>query len=513
MRIVSVNPGHDGAVVLVRDGRLIHSIEAEKDSFARHSAVGTATLLAALTRADAVPDVLAVGGWYGGMSGTGAGYFGLDAPIVHEVSLFGRRVTLVSSSHERSHIFTATAMAPDAPLDECVVLVWEGQLGDFYHWRNGGAEIERLHVLSEPGNRYSALYAIADPQFGGPVPRLEYAGRLMALAAFADGPPTAEEQEVADILLGPGRFLPFDKRAFERSPLYDIGADEPPVHRTAAYLSDRLFGIFHDAAEQSLPRDLPLVISGGCGLNCDWNRRWAESDLFSSVFVPPCANDSGCAIGTAVDAQVAVGGECRLEWEVDAGLEFVLDVEPGPSWQSGPLDFDQVARRIVEGGVVAWVQGRSEIGPRALGHRSLLASALRPESHTRLNEIKQREGYRPIAPSCLSEELGCWFAPAREDPYMLYFAQVVTDALPAVTHADGTARVHSVGPSGPAALRRLLEALSARTGYGVVCNTSLNYPGLGFINRASDLFRYAEERRIDDVVVGDRAYRRRTATS
>jgi hydroxymethyl cephem carbamoyltransferase len=509
MRILGVNPAHDGAVVLVRDGALVYSLEAEKDSFPRHSAVGTATLLTALQLADDVPDAIAIGGWHGGMAGTGAGYFGLDSPTVREAHLLGRPVVVVSSSHERSHVFMAAGMAPEAPLDECAVLVWEGQIGAFYHWREGGRVIERMHVLSEPGNRYSALYPIADPQFGGAVPRLEHAGRLMALAAFADGPPSPAEREVADRLLDVERFFPFDKRSFAGTPLYNVGVHEPPVHRAAAYLSDRLFEIFHEAARRWLPTGLPLVISGGCGLNCDWNRRWAVCPIFSSVFVPPCANDSGSAIGTALDAQVVLGGACRLDWRVDVGPDFVHDAEPDDAiWNVGPLDVERLAARLADGAVAAWVQGRAEIGPRALGHRSLLASPLTADSHTRLNEIKRRESYRPIAPSCLSEELGRWFTPAREDPYMLYFANVTTDALPAVTHVDGTARVHSVGPSGPEALRKLLQAFAARTGYGVVCNTSLNYPGLGFINRASDLFRYAEERGIEDVVVADRAYRR-----
>jgi len=509
MRIVSVNPGHDGAVVLVEDGRLVYSIEAEKDSFSRHSPISTATLVHALTLAGEIPDAIAIGGWHGGLSGTGVGYFGLEPPVVDELKLFGRSTLVVSSSHERSHVFMATGMSPDAPLEECIVLVWEGQLGAFYHWQADGSVIERIHVLSEPGNRYSALYSLADPAFEGSVPRLDFAGRLMALEGFADGQANAAERAVVEALIRPERLLPFDKRAFAGTPVFDIGVHEPPVHRTAAFLSTRLFEIFHDAAERHLPRGLPLVISGGCGLNCDWNRRWAESSLFSSVFIPPCTNDSGCAVGTAVDAQVALGGPCRLEWSVDAGLDFVHDAEPDSSWQSAPLDCEEVASRIVAGSIVAWVQGRSEIGPRALGHRSLLASALDRQSHARLNAIKRREAYRPIAPSCLSEELGLWFTPSRADPYMLFFADVTTDALPAITHVDGSARVHSVGPTDRSGLRPLLEALSRRTGYGVVCNTSLNYPGLGFINRASDLFVFAAERGIDDVVIGSRAYARR----
>jgi hydroxymethyl cephem carbamoyltransferase len=161
--------------------------------------------------------------------------------------------------------------------------------------------------------------------------------------------------------------------------------------------------------------------------------------------------------------------------------------------------------------VVAWIQGRAEIGPRALGHRSLLASPLNADSKDLLNRVKRREDYRPIAPACLLEELPQWFEDAREDPYMLFFANVATDALPAVTHVDGTARVQSVGPDGDPRFRALLEAQSRHTGYGVLCNTSLNYKGYGFINRAADLFSYCEAHRIDHAVIDGEWYRRHRA--
>ncbi len=226
--------------------------------------------------------------------------------------------------------------------------------------------------------------------------------------------------------------------------------------------------------------------------------------------MPPCANDSGSAIGTAVDAQVSLGEACRLDWTVYAGLEFVIDDQPDPQrWSEAPLDADALAGRLEEQSVVAFVHGRSEIGPRALGHRSLLAAPFRREMRDRLNVIKRREPYRAIAPCCLAEEQSTWFESSRHDPYMLFTKRVrEAERLPAVTHTDGTARLQSVREDGPARLRDLLRAFSARTGCGVLCNTSLNFPGLGFINRSSDLFRFCETRDVDDVI-GDRHYTRR----
>lgn len=511
-----MNPGHDGAVALVEDGRLAYSLEAEKDSFARRSVLTPQTVLHALELASGPPDVLAIGGWHKHLpdiyTDIGAGYFGLDAKTLRDGRIFGAQVKLFSSSHERSHLYMTAAMAPEAPLGDCAILVWEGVLGAIYRWGDHGRAITRTEVLQQPGARYAALFALADPTFpdAGSDARDEDAGKLMALAAYA-GDETARPQELAamDALLRAETLYPFDKAALRDTPLYNCGIDAEPLHRTAAAMTNRLFEIFHTAAAAALPAGLPLLISGGCGLNCAWNRRWRECGLFTDVFVPPCPNDSGSAIGTAVDAMVQLGAPCELAWNVYSGAPFDHDGEPDATrWRRHPAASRQLALRLAQDAPVAWVQGRCEIGPRALGHRSLLASPLRHENRELLNRIKYRESYRPIAPCCLEEDLHRWFAPAVPDPYMLYFSSVTTDRLPAITHVDGTARVQSVGPQGPRALRELLLRFRELTGFGVLCNTSLNFRGVGFLNTASELFSYAEQAGIDDVVIEDAWYRR-----
>ncbi|MQB01928.1 MAG: hypothetical protein GEU78_16920 [Actinobacteria bacterium] len=167
-----------------------------------------------------------------------------------------------------------------------------------------------------------------------------------------------------------------------------------------------------------------------------------------------------------------------------------------------------LATRCPTGRPDCGLEGRYEIGPRALGHRSLLASPLLASSKQVLNTIKGREAYRPIAPCCRCEELDRLFVSPVEDPYMLYFSLIKTNALPAITHADGTARVQSVRAGDVPMLHRLLQAFGSQTGYGVLCNTSLNYHGRGFINSMSELLAYCEASEIREVVVEDRWYRR-----
>jgi hydroxymethyl cephem carbamoyltransferase len=137
-----------------------------------------------------------------------------------------------------------------------------------------------------------------------------------------------------------------------------------------------------------------------------------------------------------------------------------------------------------------------------------LAEPFSSETRDRLNEIKKREGYRPIAPVCRIEDVGSVFDRDFVDPYMLYFRRALTDRLPAVTHVDGTARCQTVDRQTNPALHRLLTAFGQRQGIGVLCNTSLNFKGLGFINKMSDLVKYCEQQGVDDFVVGRWWYQR-----
>ena len=162
--------------------------------------------------------------------------------------------------------------------------------------------------------------------------------------------------------------------------------------------------------------------------------------------------------------------------------------------------------------IIGWVNGKYEIGPRALGNRSILAAPFQESTRVRLNEIKQREQFRPIAPVCLGEEAAKWFGCDHASPFMLFTYRVRTDTLAAVTHVNGTARIQTVSSVTNRKLYDLLVAFKARTGYGVLCNTSLNFKGRGFINTMADLSAYAVMRGLDGFVVEGRVYLVRSST-
>jgi hydroxymethyl cephem carbamoyltransferase len=354
------------------------------------------------------------------------------------------------------------------------------------------------------------LFDIANPAYPDSlaVPYGDDSGKLMALAAYGD-PDDADAHvtDLVDRLLEP--VVEGPKGAFRNSPLYNAGVEAGSVKTAAALLTNRMFDTFARIAQTHLPAGIPLYIAGGCGLNCDWNTMWRELGHFSSVFVPPCPNDSGSAVGTACDALRSKTGDPRVEWDVYCGLEFESDCEPSSEqWRGRPLQYDALSDALLEGRVVAWVQGPWEMGPRALGNRSLLAEPSRAETRDRLNAIKNREDYRPIAPCCRVEDLADVFGRDFEDPYMLYFRMVTSADHGAITHVDGSARCQTVSRKTNRTLHDLLSAFRSRYGVGLLCNTSLNFKGYGFINRMSDLISFCEARGVDDFVVGDRWFER-----
>jgi hydroxymethyl cephem carbamoyltransferase len=520
MLVMALKPGHDGSIAVVRDRRLIVSLEAEKDSNSRYSRISPTTFLDLAQQLDEPPDVVALGGWSSEWTlpdrRVGGGYHGVAPPTLSPARFFGRSVRSFASTHERSHLMMALGMAPPERHREQAVLIWEGRTGLLITVNDKFDVTRRIEVLSDPGGRYAAVLAIADPTFPdfGAGPRLNDAGKVMALAAY--GAPDCDDPDVLDVvdrILKTETLERVPKGDFGGTALYNAGVDSAVTKNVAAVIGERIFQIFAQAATTYLPPGLPLRISGGCGLNCDWNARWRESGHFSSVFVPPCTNDSGSAIGTAADAIMTLTGDPHIEWDVYCGLDFSVDAVPDPdTWARTERDDQRIAGALAARNVVAWVQGRWEIGPRALGNRSILAAPFSVATRDRLNQIKLREGYRPIAPCCRIEDVGDFFDGNFADPYMLYFRRVRSTRLQAVTHVDGSARAQTVSRASNRPLHDLLTAFAALTGAGVLCNTSLNFSGFGFINRMSDLIAFCERRGIDDMVVGDTWYQRRRPT-
>jgi predicted NodU family carbamoyl transferase len=511
MTIVGLNEQHDASVAIVTDRALVRYCEAQKDNNLRYSALTPARLADAFAYLPESPDVVAIGGWFdrpGGYLGSG-----LSATNAQEVTIDGESVHWFTTSHERAHVLCAYAMSPYEQGQPCYVLIWEGLIGRFY-------EIDRdcnLRLIgepvSEPGHRYALAFELAHQAYGDDSRGWSYdvAGKLMALAGVMPEPPDALDDEMVTRWLSTG----FYNRSLTKGQLtdhryYNVGHTDGSFRQFARRLSDRLFDRYYEVAKTKLTNGWPLLIAGGCGLNCGWNTRWRDSGLFEGVFVPPCPDDSGIALGVAADAQRHYYGSAKIRWDVYAGEPFHMDRDiPGDAFDEDVLDFSCLVDILLDDGIVAWVEGNYELGPRALGHRSLLAAPFHESVRERLNQIKQRENYRPVAPICLLDDAVSVFDCVHESPYMLYFQHVRSSRIPAVVHTDHTARIQTVTSERQPRLHDLLTAFKQRTGLGVLCNTSLNFPGRGFVNRASDLIRFVAEREVDAFVLEDRLFFRR----
>ena len=517
MKILSYNPDHDGAISYLQDARLVVSVEAEKNSNYRYSPISSHDVFNVLGELDEVPDVICTGGWWPREehllgSRTIARYRGVAISdfIIAQRRLFGKRIHYFSSSHERSHLLCAYGLSNLPKGTPCYALVWEGAIGAFYEI-DAGLNITLLaDVMNQPGNRYILLYGLADPTFpkNAPFSRFSDAGKLMALASFSSRTkPTVEEEHLIDFLLGCPFLETNPYESLRNSRYYNVGLDDPEFRNFAGIFSDRIFDVFHQFSKNNMKKKLPLLIAGGCGLNCDWNTKWSEAGLFPEIFVPPVANDSGSAIGTAIDAQMHFTGNPKIDWNVYSGLNFVatntFDLTQYDVYETS---YELIADMLANDLILAWVSERYEIGPRALGNRSILGAPFHDSTRVRLNKIKRREQFRPIAPVCLEEDAATWFDCNGSSPFMLFTYRVRTKALPAVTHVNGTARIQTVSPTDNRKLYGLLVAFKRRTGYGVLCNTSLNFDGRGFINNMDDLSEYTIERGLDGFSAEGRTY-------
>ncbi len=509
MKILGLKPSHDGAIALIDGDKLEWSYESEKDSHPRYASISSEVIISALEACPSSPDVIAISGWHRGATPysdqLGAGYFGDASNLccVSQSSLFGKPVRIFNTTHERTHLMCSYGLSPFVG-SSCYALIWEGHIGAFYEVAGDGSTKRIGDVVPRIGDKYLFLYHLAaqSPYFS-----LGGAGKLMALAAYGRKDYQDQSFEAAyEIIMADADTAKANYENFRHLEFYKCGVEEARFRDFARYFTDRLFSTFLEFARAHLTKKLPLVIGGGCGLNCEWNAAWAESSIFSDVFVPPCTNDSGSALGAAIDAKRFFGGSCSLDWTVYCGQQFVMDVTPKEElFEEKNASPEYIAQLLAEDKILAWVDGCCEMGPRALGHRSLLAAPFNRSIHTRLNSIKKREDYRPIAPLCLPEAFGEHFEGVANE-HMLFLAHVRSPHLRAVTHVDGTARVQVLRPRDNARLTSVLRMFKEKTKCGVLCNTSLNFNGRGFINRMSDLQSYSLATKLDGFVVENRLW-------
>jgi len=267
-----------------------------------------------------------------------------------------------------------------------------------------------------------------------------------------------------------------------------------------------------------------LAMAGGVALNCVMNAKLRDAGIFDEVWVQPAAGDAGTALGAALytdqrQRAITNQGAAPRQWTMDHaywGPAFSdEEIEKQLQWaQLRYRRLDDVAaetaRVLAQDKVIGWFQGRMEFGPRALGARSILASPISATMQARLNELKDREDFRPVAPAIPVDDLADWFTPAAanrgEAPFMLFIYDVRPERapqIPAVCHADLTARVQTVARETNPRYHDTLKAFGQLTGVPVLVNTSFNVRGEPVVCTPRDALNAFYSTPLDALVIGN----------
>jgi carbamoyltransferase len=533
-----ISQGHDAAAALVVEGRVVAAVAEERFNREKHSARFPVRAIeyclseAGLALADI--DELAHGFDYEPFQPL----FTLD-PLACELyrDVYSREALLGlverdlpgfpadrlhHVGHHRAHAASAYLTSG---FDECLVVVIDG-MGEVVSatvYRGSAGRLEVLHEISV-AHSIGILYSLVTLHLGFDFGADEY--KIMGLAPYGD----------------PERFRPFFERAIDLRPNGSIRIPALALNETREERENHL-ATRRYLAEQLTPPRLPddpitddhrdvaaalqagldramehlcghfgrktglrkLAMAGGVALNCTSNGRLLRSGLFDEIYVQPAAGDDGSALGAALYRATLHGedlvnrrfpvpflGPAHSHDAIESAISGVRDGIEVERFDGLEPACERAADLIREGRVLAWYRGRMEFGPRALGHRSILADPGHPEMRDRINSmVKMREAFRPFAPAVTVEQVHRWFEvpPMTELPYMIITADVRQEhraQLPAVTHVNGSARVQTVSAGDNAAFHTLLGAVGRATGREMVLNTSFNVKGQPIVNTPAE---------------------------
>jgi carbamoyltransferase len=390
--------------------------------------------------------------------------------------------------HHRAHEASAFLASPFA---QCAVLVMDGRgekaCTSYGVWQDGS--YTRIGQVDYP-HSLGLLYESATAHLGFLHSSDEY--KVMALAAFGR-PSYANELRECVRYRGSGCYdVTEPDWASMAGPAREPAGALTQRHMDLAcslqlVLEETVFALADWLHAQTGARH--LAMAGGVALNCVLNGRLRERGPFDEVWVQPAAGDAGTALGAALWVDATERGHPPRCWTMEHAflgpaydereIEAVL-AGAGLAYRR-PADLANCcAHLLAQGKVLGWFQGRMEFGPRALGARSILASPLDPSMQQKLNRLKDREDFRPVAPVVVADEAANWFESGAASPFMQFVDSVRSDRadrLGAVRHVDGTARVQTVSQADNPALYDLLQAFAAQTGVPVLVNTSFNTLG------------------------------------
>ena len=259
------------------------------------------------------------------------------------------------------------------------------------------------------------------------------------------------------------------------------------------------------------PSNVHLAMSGGYGLNCATNSFLMKTFNFKGFLAPPCINDGGIALGKGLykfykeDNKIQFHFKKAFYGDSEYSLYKVISENNFDDYIDSISDYkiEKAINDIIQSPIV-WFNSRAEIGPRALGNRSLLGDPRNIKTKNKLNKIKQREWWRPVAPIILDTEVKKWFYDSYESPYMLHTFEIIQekmDIVPAICHLDNSSRIQTVNKDDNSDLYDLLEKFYEITDVPILCNTSLNDKGEPIINSISEAINFALVKHIEIIYI------------
>jgi len=416
--------------------------------------------------------------------------------------------------HHLSH--AASAFYP-SPYNQAAVMTIDGrgELATTTYNIGNGTSLNRIGQVNMP-HSLGLLYERVTTYLGFLHSSDEY--KVMALASYGKPEFVKDFREIIQVGSN-GQYTVTDERFEERFGPARLRHEEFTKHHfNIAYSLQKVLEetvleltswLHKETGEEN------LCLAGGVALNCVLNAKIRDQGAIKNVWVQPASGDSGTALGAAmwVDSQI------RHSTAKDFVMEHAYwgpeydehSIEKFLKWAKLPYKkltdvAEETADILAQDKIIGWFQGRMEYGPRALGSRSILASPINPEMQARLNEVKDREDFRPVAPVVLEEDASDWFENAQRSPFMLFVHHVreeKADQIPAVRHVDGTARIQTVNQEQHPEYYNLLKAFKRRTGVPVLVNTSFNTLGKPIVCTPRDAIECFFSSPFDALIIGD----------
>jgi carbamoyltransferase len=437
------------------------------------------------------------------------------APLHLEKRFRGARACDFNWEFVDHHAAHAASAFLASPYDDAAVLCLDGrgELVSTTYWSGSGTTLTLIGEVRLP-NSLGLLYEDITHHLGFLRSCDEY--KVMALASY--GAPRFADELRSIVRLGDaGQYTidPYDLVERFGSPRNRGGPIEQRHYDVARSLQLVLEDTVLDLAEwlRNAAGSPRLCMAGGVALNCVMNARLRDEGIFEEIWVQPASGDAGTALGAAliVDARERCAARHYHMRHAYLGPSFDDEaIEVFLQWSKVPYrrvsDVSEAAAQLLaDNKVLGWFQGRMEFGPRALGARSILASPIDPGMQARLNDIKDREDFRPVAPVVTEEDAGRWFCGAGYAPFMLFTFDVkpgMADRIPAVRHVDGSARVQTVSRAQNDLYYDLLQAFKRRTGIPILVNTSFNTRGEPLVCTPRDAVESFWTSPLDALVIG-----------